>query len=115
MQLIALLLPIAALYGYYTDHMTLFYWTGSIVAVLDILAVLSGNLRCWGTLLTLVCWRIAFGQTGSLWEGLILGSCYSFMGVMAMMSLVFIPIILGGIVGIVLAPFIWLRDKLHKE
>lgn len=115
MQLIGFLLPIAALYGYYTGHMTLFYWTGSIVAVLDIIAVLNGSLRCWGSLLTIACWRIACSQTDGTWEGIILGSCYAFIVLMGMMSIVFIPMILAGIAGILLYPFIWIRDRLNRE
>lgn len=113
--MIGFLLPIAAIYTYYTGHTTLFYWTGSIVAILDIIAVLNGSLRCWGTLLTIACWRIACSQTDGTWEGIILGSCYAFMVLMGMMSIFYIPIILAGIVRILLYPFFWIKERLHRD
>lgn len=115
MQLIGLILPILALYGYYSDHMTLFYWTGSIVAILDIIALLSGSLRCWGDILTLICWWGASRQTDDTWEAIILGSCYSSMIMLSIMSVVLIPLILAAIVGIIQIPFIWIKEHFFED
>lgn len=115
MQLIGFLLPLVALYAYYNDYMTLFYWTGSIVAVLDIIAILNGSLRCWGTLLTVGCWVWACRMVDSTWEGLILGSCWSFLVVMGLMSITVIPMLLVGFVGLILSPFYWLVSRFRDK
>ncbi len=115
MQLIGLLLPLAALYAYYNDHMTLFYWTGSIVAILDIIAIFSGSLRCWGSIVTMGCWIWAYNTVGSTWEGLILGSCWSFIILMGTMSIILIPTILISFVALLLSPFYWIVRRLRGE
>lgn len=115
MQLIGLILPILALYGYYEGYMTLFYWTGSIVAVLDILAVLTGALRCVGTFLTVSCCVYFCKQVDSTWEGIVLGSCYSSIVVLGLMSIVLIPVALVAIAGIISSPFVWLKKKFSDE
>lgn len=105
-------MPIVALYGYYTGNMTLFYWVGSVVAILDVICLFNGELGCLGTILTLACWSYAYHHTDGLWESIILGSCYAFAALMGLMSLLYIPVVFAAIVGIVIYPFVWLKEKL---
>lgn len=114
MELIGLLMSFAALYGYYTGNMTLFFWVGSIVAILNILFMLS-RFGCIGTIITLVCWVYAYRHTDGLWDSIILGSCYASFILMAFLCALYIPIIVGAIVAIVLSPFFWLKEKFFGD
>lgn len=77
MGCLGLLLAILGVFGYANQIWWLFYLAGGITAVFDILALISGELRCYGTIVTIGFWVSAYRYTGSFWEGLALGSCLS--------------------------------------
>lgn len=77
MGCIGLLLAILGVFGYVNQIWWLFYLAGGISAVFDILALISGELRCLGTIVTVVFWYYAYRLTGSFWDGLVLGSSIS--------------------------------------
>ena len=77
MGCIGLLLPILGVFGYANQIWWLFYLAGGIAAVFDIIALTSGELRCFGTIVTMVFWYYAYRLTGSFWDGFVLGSCLS--------------------------------------
>ena len=70
MGCIGLLLAILGIFGYANQIWWLFYLAGGIAAVFDILALISGELRCLGTIITVGFWVSAYRQTGSLVDGL---------------------------------------------
>lgn len=77
MGCLGFILPILGVIGYYYDINWLFYTAGSIATVLDIISIISGELRCFGTIITVVSWVAGYRYTGSLWSGMLLGSCVS--------------------------------------
>ena len=77
MGCISLLLPILGLYGYYFEIDWLFYSAGGIATILDIVALFNGQLRCLGSVVTIVFWFYGYRLTDSFWNGLIFGSCAS--------------------------------------
>ena len=72
-----IILPILGLIGFYNDINWLFYTAGGITMVLDIVALISGQLRCLGSIITIAFWVTCYNHTGKFWDGLILGSCTS--------------------------------------
>lgn len=77
MGCLGILLPILGLIGYYNDISWLFYTAGSITLVLDVVALVSGALRCLGSIITIAFWISCYNHLGKFWDGLILGSCTS--------------------------------------
>lgn len=77
MGCIGLLLAILGVFGYIDQIWWLFYLAGGIAAFFDILALISGELRCFGTIVTIGFWYYAYQLTGSFWDGLVLGSSLS--------------------------------------
>ena len=77
MGCIGLLLAILGIFGYANQIWWLFYLAGGIAAIFDILALINGELRCLGTIITVGFWVSAYRQTDSLVDGLVLGSCLS--------------------------------------
>ena len=50
MGCIGLLLAVLGVFGYTNQIWWLFYLAGGIAAIIDILALISGELRCFGTI-----------------------------------------------------------------
>lgn len=94
MGCIGLLLAIIGIFGYANQIWWLFYLAGGIAAIFDILALISGELRCLGTIITVGFWGSAYRQTGSLVDGLVLGSCLSTV-VMVVVSFIFMTFTAG--------------------
>ena len=77
MGTIGIILAIIGCVCYHYDIWWLFYICGAIVTLADIYSILDGELRCFGTLATMVCWRVGYDVTGSIIDGILLGSCAS--------------------------------------
>lgn len=77
MGCIGLILAVLGILGYANQIWWLFYLAGGIVVICDILAFIDGEQRCLGTIVTAVFWYFAYQLTGSFWDGLVLGSCFS--------------------------------------
>lgn len=94
MGCIGLLLAALVIFGYANQIWWLFYLAGGISAILNVLALISGKLRCFGTIATIVFWYHAYRLTGSFWDGVILGSSLSTV-IMVIISFVFIAFTVG--------------------
>ena len=77
MGCIGILFAILGLVGYANQIWWLFYFAGGFVAIFDVLALISGGLRCLGSIVTIAFWCYGYKLTSSFWDGLILGSCMS--------------------------------------
>lgn len=77
MGCIGILLAILGIVGYANEIWWLFYLAGGIATVFDVLALISGELRCLGTIVTVAFWFYGYQLTSSFWDGLMLGSCMS--------------------------------------
>lgn len=77
MGCLGLLLAVLGVFGYVNQIWWLFYLAGGIVAISEILLLISGELRCFGTIATGVSWYYAYQLTGSFVDGLVLGSSLS--------------------------------------
>ncbi len=111
MGCIGLLLAILGVFGYANQIWWLFYLAGGIAAVFDILALISGELRCLGTIITIAFWVSAYRQTGSIWDALVLGSCLSTV-VMVVVSFIFMAFTAGISVAIsgLTSMFDWIKN-----
>lgn len=94
MKLIGIILPILGLIGYANELWWLFYIAGGLVFLSDALAFLNGSLRCFGTLLTIIFWIGAYDYTGSIVDGVCLGSCASSI-ILMISTFVFIAVTAG--------------------
>ena len=110
MGCLGLLLAILGVFGYANQIWWLFYLAGGIAAVFDILDLISGELRCLGTIITIGFWVSAYKQTGSFWDGLVLGSCLSTV-VMVVVSFIFMAFTAGFSVAIsgLTSMFDWIK------
>ena len=107
MGCIVFLLPVLAIFGYANQIWWLFYLAGGISAVFDILALLSGEYRCFGTILTVSFWYSAYQYTGSFWDGLVLGSSFSIV-IMVIAYFVFIAFTAG--IGAAISGLVFIFD-----
>lgn len=112
MGCVGLILAILGVVGYANQIWWLFYLAGGIAAVFDIIALISGELRCLGTIITIVFWRAAYQLTDSFWDALILGSCLSsvFMVAAAFILMVFttgFSAAIGGLTSL----FDWMKNS----
>lgn len=94
MGCIGIILPILGLIGYANEIWWLFYIAGGIAAIFDVFAVIAGSLRCFGTLLTIAFWIGGYRYTNSITDGVILGSCASYI-VFILVTFVFMAITAG--------------------
>lgn len=116
MGLIGLLLPILGIIGYANQIWWLFYIAGGIAAVLDVLSLLTGELRCAGSFITIVFWIAGYLLTDSVWDGIILGSCASSI-LMIVGTFIFVAFTAG--IGAALTGFTnlieWVRNLRHNK
>jgi hypothetical protein len=77
MGCLGIIFAILGIVGYYNGIMWLFYLAGGISAFMTVASIILGDLRCFGTLVTVFCVVSGYRLTGSFWQGLILGSCVS--------------------------------------
>lgn len=77
MGCIGLLLAILGIFGYANQIWWCSIWQEESLQFLTSLLLISGELRCLGTIITVGFWVSAYRQTGSLVDGLVLGSCLS--------------------------------------
>lgn len=80
-------IPFLGIFGYYSGITWLFYTTGIITLLLASTLLLFGKLGCFTILYLVVSCVIGYFLTGTIWNGLILGSCF-------MLSLVYVFFIL---------------------
>lgn len=111
MGCIGLLLAILGIFGYANQIWWLFYLAGGIVVVFDILALISGELGCFGTIVTIAFWFSAYRYTGSFWDGLILGSSLSTVVVLVVSFIieVFTAGISAAFIGLI-SIFDWIKN-----
>lgn len=115
MGCLGIILPILGLVGYYYGIDWLFYIAGGLTAVMDIIALIQGELRCFGTIITIAFWISGYKETGAFWSGLILGSCASTI-LIVFGTFIFISITTGvgaaiaGLMGI----FEWIKGMFGK-
>ena len=82
---------------------------------MDIIALIQGELRCFGTIITIAFWISGYKETGAFWSGLILGSCASTI-LIVFGTFIFISITTGvgaaiaGLMGI----FEWIKGMFGK-
>lgn len=69
--------PVFCLIGYYYGISWLYYIAGAIVSLQSVMALINGTLGCFGSIFTVAFWYSAYQYTGSLGDGLILGSSLS--------------------------------------
>lgn len=116
MGCLGILLPILGLLGFYYGIDWLFYLAGGISALLDVFALIGGQLRCFGTIFTILFWVTGYKITGSVLDGLIWGSCISSV-VMVIGTFVFVTFTTGigaaiaGLVGV----FEWMKGLFGKK
>lgn len=94
MGCIGIFLPILGLVGYFNDIGWLFYIAGGLATIFDIIAVFTGALRCFGSLITIACWIRGYTLTHSIVSGVILGSCASYI-VIVVVTFLFMAITAG--------------------
>lgn len=89
------LLPFAGIAGLYFDIPWLFYVAGGISAIMDISSIIGGTLNLRPLIVTIVSMIGACIYTHSIIDGIILGSCASYiiMLLMPLLTIVFLPII----------------------
>lgn len=112
MEIVGLLAAILGCLGYHFEIWWIFYIMGGIAAILDIISILSGELRCFGTIITVACWCGGYKVTGSIWDGIVLGSCFStilMLGIALVSPL--IMIVIGGILNV----FEWIKNCFNKH
>ena len=112
MGCLGLLLAFLGVFGYANQIWWLFYLAGGIAAIYDILALVGGELRCLGTIITIIFWYNAYRLTGSFWDGLILVSCISTVAIViaSFITLVFTAGIGAAFHGLT-SFFDWLKNK----
>ena len=107
--------PILGFIGYRYDIGWLFYIAGGIATLQNVTALLNGDLRCFGSIVTIVCWYTGIQHTGSFWTGLLIGSCVSAI-LIVLYSLVLILVTagigvgIGGIVLVIKQTFAWIGN-----
>lgn len=116
MGCLGIILPILGLLGYYNGIDWLFYLAGGLSALLDIFALIGGQLRCFGTILTIVFWVNGYQITGSVLDGMIWGSCISSI-VMVIGSFVLLTVTtgIGAAIAGVMGVFEWMKNLFCKE
>lgn len=77
MGCLGLIIAVAGLLGFHYEIWWLFYIAGGLSAISDIFAIITGELRCFGTLATIASWTVCYRFTGSIIDGVVLGSCIS--------------------------------------
>ncbi len=60
MSCLGILLPLLGLVAYANHIWWLFYLAGGIAAVLDIIAIINGDLGCFGAIITIVFWVLGY-------------------------------------------------------
>ena len=73
-----IIIPIFGIVGYYNDIMWLFYAAGILSLVIAGALLYFGELGCFTTVFLLVSLAIGYFVTGTIWNGLLLGSCILF-------------------------------------
>lgn len=111
MGCIGLILAVLGVFGYANQIWWLFYLVGGIVAFFDVIALISGELRCLGTIVTLVFWYSAYRLTGSVVDGIILGSSASTV-FMVVITFVFMAFTAG--IGAAFSGLISIFDRLKN-
>lgn len=79
--------------------MVVIFIAGGLATIFDIFAVLSGELRCFGTLLTVAFWVGGYRYMGSVISGVILGSCVSYI-VFLVVTFGFMAITVGNLAAV---------------
>ena len=85
------LLPILGIVGYMKDIMWLFYLSGGIILLTNIIFLFTGALRCFGSILLVLSCIIGYSIAHSLWTGLMLGACITsgFLSILLVLVLCF--------------------------
>ena len=69
------LMPILGIVGYLKDISWLLYVFGGIITLTELCFLITGALRCLGSILLILSFVIGYGITKSFWIGMLLGSC----------------------------------------
>ena len=106
MGCIGYLLPFLGLLGFYNEIWWLFYIAGGLCLIMDVISLFNGQLRCWGSIVTIVFWIIGYRVVGSFWNGLIWGTCVSTL-VLTLFALAMSVFTFG--IGGVMVGFDWIK------
>jgi len=112
MVIVGILAAIFGCLGYHFEIWWLFYIMGGIAAIMDIISILRGELQCFGTIITIACWIGGYKITGSVWDGILLGSCFS--TILLLGAALTMPV-LTLIIGAIGAFFEWIGKLFNKN
>ena len=69
------LMPILGIVGFLKDISWLLYVFGGIITLTELCFLITGALRCLGSILLILSFVIGYSITKSFWIGMLLGSC----------------------------------------